>query len=166
VLVWVRGWGAGINHSRMAWRARKRHPKFFNLNENGAWDVVERVHWEDAWAKQIGNPYAYDFGRMRCCYLSEAVTNWIGDHGWLWKLASQFRRFNYIGDTTWVKGKVVDKYAVEGRHVVRLDVWCENQRGEVSAPGEAHALLPSREHGPVQLPRPSEATEGTVPLLY
>ncbi|MHB8577253.1 MAG: FAS1-like dehydratase domain-containing protein [Dehalococcoidia bacterium] len=166
MLVWVRGWGAGINHSRMAWQARQQHPKFFNRNDLGAWDVVERVHWEDAWARQIGNPYAYDFGRMRCCYLSEAVTNWMGDHGWLWKLSGQFRRFNYIGDTTRVKGRVTGKQIEDGYHRVELDVWCENQRGEVSAPGHAVVLLPSRDAGPVQPPVPTTATEGTVPLLY
>jgi acyl dehydratase len=166
VIVWCRGWGAGVSHSRLAWKARQRHPQFFNRNQNNAWDVVERVHWEDAWAREIGNPAAYDFGRMRCAYLSELVTNWMGDGGWLWKLSGQFRRFNYIGDTTWVKGRVTGKSVEGDLHVVDLDVWCENQRGEVSAPGQARVVLPSRDQPRVALPVPSAATEGSVPLLY
>jgi acyl dehydratase len=166
VMVWIRGWGAGIHHSRLGWEHRTRHPKFYTRNSFGAWEVVERVHWDDEWAQKIGNPMAYDFGRMRSCYLSEIVTNWMGDAGWLWKLSTEFRRFNYLGDTTWVKGMVRRKYADEGRYVVELDVWCENQRGEVTAPGRASVLLPSRSGADVQLPLPSAKTEGTVPLIY
>ena len=39
-------------------------------------------------------------------------------------------------------------------NIVDLEVWCENQRGEVATPGTASVLLPSRERGPVQLPVP------------
>lgn len=167
VIAWLRGWGGGVRHSKFAWQHRQRHPKFFSLNEYGVPDIVERVHWEDAWARAIGNPAAYDFGRMRSCYLSEVVTNWMGDDAWLWKLSGQYRQFNHHGDTTWVKGKVLRKYVdAEGHHCVDLDVWCQNQRGAITAPGKATVILASRIHGPVQLPRPSAQTEGTVPLIY
>jgi hypothetical protein len=33
-------------------------------------------------------------------------------------------------------------------------VTCTNQRGQVTTPGHATILLPSREHGPVRLPDP------------
>ena len=165
VIAFMRGWGAGVNHSKLAWDHRRRHPNFFNKNGFGAWDVVERVHWEEEWARKIGNPGPYDFGRMRMCYLSEIVTNWLGDNAWLWKLSAQFRRFNYIGDLTWVKGNVVSKSVVDGLHVVELDIYCENHRGEITAPGSAVVVLPADGEN-VQLPKPSDATEGTVPLIY
>ncbi len=40
------------------------------------------------------------------------------------------------------------------RPAVELDIWGENQRGETTTPGHATILLPSREHGDVQLPDP------------
>ena len=59
------------------------------------------------------------------------------------------------GDTTWVKGSVVGKDVTpEGRHVVDLEVRCENQRGVVSAPGTARVILPSKAHGAAVLPEP------------
>ena len=62
-------------------------------------------------------------------------------------------KFNYHGDTTWVKAKVTEKRQEEGDlNVVELDVWCENQRAEVSSPGHGVVLLPSRERGPVRIP--------------
>ncbi len=155
MLAWVRGWGAGMHAFRLAYLHRKKRPKFYSLNEWGYPDVVERVHWDDGWAQKIGNPYAYDFGKMRNAWMCHLIINWMGDDGWLWKLSDQFRAFNYYGDTTWVKGSVTGKDVTsQGHHVVDLDVRCENQRGVVSAPGTARVILPSREHGAVALPTP------------
>ena len=47
------------------------------------------------------------------------------------------------------------KFLADGdRPAVELDIWGENQRGEITTPGHATILLPSREHGPVRLPDP------------
>ena len=47
------------------------------------------------------------------------------------------------------------KTLVDGdRPAVELDLAGENQRGEVTTPGHATILLPSREHGPMRLPEP------------
>jgi hypothetical protein len=79
----------------------------------------------------------------------------MGDDAWLWKLDCQFRRFNYVGDTHWMRGRVVRKFLAEGgRPAVELECRGENQRGETTTPGHATILLPSREHGPVRLPDP------------
>jgi hypothetical protein len=89
--------------------------------------------------------------------LCHLITDWMGDDGWLWKLSCQHRRFNYMGDTTWVKGRVTDKRQQDGRNEVYLDVWCENQRGEITSPGQAVVLLPTRDQA-VTLPQPPVPT--------
>jgi hypothetical protein len=92
---------------------------------------------------------------MRETWLIHLCTDWMGDDAWLWKLDCQFRRFNYVGDTHWMRGRVTDRLLAEGdRPAVTLDVWGENQRGETTTPGHATVLLPSREHGDVRLPDP------------
>jgi hypothetical protein len=54
-----------------------------------------------------------------------------------------------------MRGRIVRKYLEEGdRPAIDLDIWGENQRGEVTVPGHATILLPSREHGAVRLPDP------------
>jgi hypothetical protein len=79
----------------------------------------------------------------------------MGDDAWLWKLDCQFRRFNYVGDTHWMRGRVTGKTLVGGdRPAVELELTGENQRGEVTTPGHATILLPSREYGAVRLPEP------------
>jgi len=50
-----------------------------------------------------------------------------------------------VGDTTWCKGKVTSKYIENGEHLVECQLWAENQRGEITAPGQATVILPSRE---------------------
>ena len=82
------------------------------------------------------------------------LTNWMGDDGFLWKSHSEIRKFNMLGDVTWCKGKVIKKYCDNRKYCVDIDCWCENQRGEVTVPGTATIILPSREHGPVVYPEP------------
>ena len=93
---------------------------------------------------RAGNPTSYDYGRMRETWLIHLCTDWMGDDAWLWKLDCQFRKFNYVGDTHWMRGRVTRKHLVDGdRPAVDLDVWGENQRGETTTPGHATILLPS-----------------------
>ena len=82
-------------------------------------------------------------------------TDWMGDDAWLAKLDVQFRKFNYVGDTHWMGGRVTRKYLFDGgRPAVDVGIWGRNQRGDVTCPGHATILLPSREHGAVRLPEP------------
>ncbi|MFE9320877.1 hypothetical protein ACIHDR_13615 [Nocardia sp. NPDC052278] len=109
-----------------------------------------------AWAaraQELGLPNSYDYGGMRETWLCHLLTDWVGDDGWLWKLRCEHRKFNYIGDTTWVRGTVVDKRQVDGRNEIHLEVRCENQRGEITTPGTAVVLLPARDRA-VELPAP------------
>ncbi len=149
------GWGWGgydFGPFRMAWEHRQRMPRFWTKDRRGAWDVVQRLHWEEDWAKEVGVPLRYDYGFMRTGWMIHAVTDWMGDDAFLWRLWNRFTRFNFVGDTTWVSGEVVDVRVDEGRPVVELELRCVDQRGEVTTTGGAIVILPSRASGPVRLP--------------
>ena len=156
----------GSHH--VAYEYRKRHPAAFPLNEYGIPDTVESVHWVDKLGKQVTNVAAYDYGEQRYAWLSHVVTNWMGDDAWLYHIDGQWRKFVYLGDTNWVKGKVASKYIDEhGQYKVDLDIWCEDQRGLVTAPGHATVILPSRVGGlpqvpPVDTPAPFQPEEVAV----
>jgi len=163
MVVWHTGMGMGlygVRALRLAYDQRKRMPKFFRPDDLNIPDVQQRLHWDPEWAKAAGNPTSYDYGRMRETWLIHLCTDWMGDDAWLWKLDCQMRKFNYVGDTHWMRGKVTAKYLAEGdRPAVDLEIWGENQRGEITTPGHATILLPSREHGAVRLPEtPNGAT--------
>jgi acyl dehydratase len=158
IVCWHVGMGMGlygVSALRLAAQNRQRIPRFFHRDDNNIPDVMQRVHWDPEFAKRSGNPTTFDYGRMRETWLIHLCTDWMGDDAWLWKLDCEFRRFNYVGDTQWLRGTVVRKYLAEGdRPAVDLDLAAENQRGELTTPGHATILLPSRERGPVRLPDP------------
>jgi acyl dehydratase len=161
VVVWHLGWGMQLTPPgsfRIAWKVRQKAPGLYPPNQLNVPDTVQRLHWEPARARELGLPTSYDYGALRETWLSHLVTDWMGDDAWLWKLECQHRRFNFIGDTSWLTGEVADKRQVETaggvRNEVHLSLRITNQRGEVTSPGKAVVLLPSREHGPVVLPDP------------
>ena len=140
--------------NRLAYQNRQRIKPFYIKNEHGIPDVAQRVHWDSAWARAIGNPMAYDYGVMRDCWLSHYITDWMGDDAWLVSQNSEIRKFNYIGDSHVITGEVVDKRIEDGRCVVDIEMRGTNQRDTVTCPGQATVALPSREHGAVVLPEP------------
>jgi acyl dehydratase len=158
MVCWHSGMGMGlygIKPLRLGYQNRKRIPRFFHRDDLNVPDVMQRVHWDPEFARRAGNPTTYDYGRMRETWLIHLCTDWMGDDAWLWKLDCEFRRFNYVGDTQWLRGRVTRKFLADGnRPAVDIDLVAENQRGEVTTPGHATILLPSHEHGPVRLPDP------------
>ncbi len=157
MIVWHTGMGMGlygVKALRLSYQQRQKTPGFFRPDHLNIPDVYQRVHWDQDWARRAGNPSIYDYGRMREAWLIHLCTDWMGDDAWLAALDVEFRKFNYVGDTHWMRGTVTRRYLADGRPAVDADIWGENQRGEVTCPGHATILLPSREHGPVRLPEP------------
>jgi len=133
---------------------RKRVPGFYVPNQWGIPEGAGSCHWDDWWAQRVGAAAAYDFGMMRDNWIVELLTAWMGDDGFLWKLDTRLKGFNYIGDAQWVSGKVVDKGIEAGRHWVNVQISMVNQRNEETVSGAATVLLPSKELGSVRLPTP------------
>jgi acyl dehydratase len=158
MICWHVGMGMGlygVKALRLGYRNRQHLPRFYHRDELGVPDVLQRVHWDPAYARKAGNPTTFDYGRMRETWLIHLCTDWMGDDAWLWKLECEFRGFNYVGDTHHLTGTIVRKYLADGdRPAVDLELRAENQRGTITTPGTATVLLPSREHGPVRLPDP------------
>ena len=161
VVVWHLGWGMQLTPPgsfRLAWKVRQKAPGLYPPNDLNVPDTVQRLHWEPARARELGLPTSYDYGALRETWLTHLVTDWMGDDAWLWKLECQHRRFNFIGDTSWLSGEVEDKRQVETadgvRGEVHLAIRVTNQRGVVTTPGTAVVLLPSRQRGDVVLPQP------------
>jgi acyl dehydratase len=161
IVCWHVGMGMGlygVSALRLAAQNRRRIPRFFHRDDQNIPDVMQRVHWDPEFAKRSGNPTTFDYGRMRETWLIHLCTDWMGDDAWLWKLDCEFRRFNYVGDTQWLRGTIRRKYlADDERPAVEVELAAESQRGELTTPGHATILLPSREHGPVRLPDPPGA---------
>jgi len=145
VVAFVQGWGSlYVRAHGLAFDLFERHPALAIPNAFGVPEPPERVHWDDALARAVGVPSAYDYGPERVAWLGHLVTNWMGDAGGLARLAVQVRRHNLIGDTTWCRGTVTGRALVEDRGEVTLGLTAVNQRGETIAVGQAVVVLPRR----------------------
>jgi hypothetical protein len=100
------------------------------------------------------HPREVAVGQQTEAWLFIMLTNWMGDDGFLWKFSSQIRKMNMIGDTTWSKGKIINKYHDKGKYCVDIEIRSINQTGTVTVTGGATLILPSRDHGQVIYPEP------------
>ncbi len=126
MVCWHAGMGMGlygVKPLRLGYQNRTRIPRFFHRDDLNVPDVMQRVHWDPEFARRSGNPTTFDYGRMRETWLIHLCTDWMGDDAWLWKLDCEFRKFNYVGDTQWLRGRVVRKYLADGdRPAVDLEL--------------------------------------------
>jgi acyl dehydratase len=145
VIAFAQGWGGlYIRAHRIAFRMFRAHPALAIPNALGVPEPPERVHWDEAFAREVGVPGAYDYGPERVAWLGHLMTNWMGDDGFLERLEVQVRRHNLLGDTTWCRGRVAGKARVGNEARVTCEIRAENQRGEVTARGTAVVRLPAR----------------------
>jgi acyl dehydratase len=145
----------GIWPYRLAYENRKRLRGFYSKNEYGAWDAVQRVHWDRGLAHEVGLSDIYDIGALRQTMLCHFLTNFAGDDAWIHRVRYDFRKFNYMGDVTWLTGKITDK-RVDPKlgPLIEVEVRGTNQRGQDNIAGSATILVASRETGLCQLPEP------------
>lgn len=144
-ICWVSGFGWVYAMPHRQWfEYRQRHPGVGSKNSLGVWDVPERVHWEEDYAKAIGMPTVYDYGPQRIAWFDHALSDWMGDDGWIRRLQVQLRAPNFIGDTTWIRGSVVR--LSDSERCVELEMRAEDQRGRITAIGQAEVVLLSRQH--------------------
>lgn len=137
----------GLRSGRVGYKNRKRIAPFYIRNEQGVWDVAQRLHWDSQWAKAIGNPMAYDYGVMRQAWFYHQVSDWAGDDAFIQNLEDSIRKFNYHGDTQFLSGEVTGKSVVGGRHLVDVSLKMINQRDVETAYATATIALPSRSAG-------------------
>ena len=119
-----------------------KHPSLMVPNEQGIPEPPQRVHWDNHFTTNLlGLPGAYDLGIERLSWMIQLVTDWIGDDGFLTRMECQYRKFNYMGDVTYCRGSVVEKFEKNGKKMVRLGIETVNQRDEVTTVATAEAEL-------------------------
>lgn len=145
-IAYLLGWGGlYLRAHRFAFEQYRRHPGLGIPNAQNVLEPPERVHWDSDLARRVGVPAAYDYGPERVSWMGHLMTNWIGDDGFLKELYVEIRHHNIMGDTTWCRGRVADKEIKDGEHLVRCEIWADNQNGALTAKGYAVVSLASRQ---------------------
>lgn len=138
--------GRGAAHGVLLRHAAK-HPKHYirNKKTGGGIEYTGIGHHREDFAKEVGVPGMYDYLPQRACWFATAITNWMGDDAVLKRLRMEARLFNCQGDTTFITGKIVKKYVKDRCALVDIEMKGINQRGDLSSPGFATVLLPSKD---------------------
>ena len=126
---------------------------------SAAVENFEKLHHNAQWCKENGFPDMLVNGPLRQAYLASLLTEWIGESGFLKKLACSHRGMDLPGNTLTAKGRVTRKYEKDGLGLVECEVWVENQKGEITCPGTATVVLPRRggPPAPIEYPAPPRA---------
>lgn len=123
---------------------RERHPSAAYWHPEGYPEAPSAVHWLDEAAQKAGVRGAYDIGPERICWMGQAVTNWMGCHGFMEKLEVRLTDFVFIGDIVTVDGEVRDVTEATREHrIVDIVLNASNQEGDLVARGSARVRLPS-----------------------
>jgi acyl dehydratase len=130
----------------VALRQYRRHPQWaFRDAATGALEPIYAVHYNEAAARHMGVPAAYDVGMQRTCWQIHLLTNWAGDHAWLKSVSGEYRSFVFLSEVVRFGGRVVEKFRDDdGDAVVRVETWGINQNGRNVMPGEAVIALSER----------------------
>ncbi len=132
-------------------RYRRRHDDYEINAKTGVKDSAARGHFSSKEGKDVGMGGAYDVGLQRIAWVISVLTDWMGDSAFLAEADIDVLRPNLIGDTTYMLATVRDRWFDE-HPFVALDIEAMNQHEDLTTKGTAVIALPSREHGPVELP--------------
>lgn len=101
----------------------------------GASGDYNPVHVDETYAKSIGMPSVYAPGMLIMGFLGQLLSDWARG-GQLRKYAVKFIKIVWPGDTVVCKGRVTDRWGEEGRYYAEIDLWAENQKGELVMKGQ------------------------------
>jgi acyl dehydratase len=99
------------------------------------------LYIDEPHAKNAGFPSALAPGMIAMGFLGELAVDWVRGAR-LRKFHSRFVKIVWPGDVLTARGRVVDRRFEEGgRYGVEIELWAENQRGELVVRGSASFQL-------------------------
>jgi acyl dehydratase len=108
----------------------------------GASGDYYQIHYDKDFAQGTGLEDVIIHGALKNAFLGNLVTDWMGPHGNLRRLACQYRGMDIPGHPITAKGVVTRKYEDAGAFLVDCDIWLENDQGQRTTPGSATVALP------------------------
>ena len=103
-----------------------------------------RVHFDKPFALSDGAPDVIVQARLVGSFLTQMLTDWMGERGTLRRIKYRSQIMTTPADTLTCKGRVIKKYVQNQNHCLDCEILIENQRGEIVMPGSATVVLPSR----------------------
>ncbi|ABF87604.1 MaoC domain protein [Myxococcus xanthus DK 1622] len=106
----------------------------------GASGDFNPVHVDELYAKSVGMPSVYAPGMLVMGMLGQLISDWARG-GQMRRYNVRFIKMVWPGDTVVCKGRVSDRHGSGGRYFVEIDLWAENQKGELLMKGSSQIQL-------------------------
>jgi acyl dehydratase len=106
----------------------------------GASGDFNPVHVDEVYARSIGMPSVYAPGMLVMGFLGQLVSDWARG-AQLRRYTVRFIKIVWPGDTVVCKGRVTDRFGQDGRYFADLELWAENQKGELVMKGQSEIQL-------------------------
>lgn len=109
------------------------------LYNAAVWNA-HRIHYDEPYTTEVEHhPGVVIDGPLQGDWLSQVALNWIGNGSTLTTFSYSNRRAAYLGETLTSGGRVVAVDEATG--TVDLELFVENEAGEVITPGTATVVL-------------------------
>ncbi len=102
------------------------------------------IHYDVEYARSIGLPGLVVHGALKHAFLGQLLHDWVAPGGRIVRYGCSYRGMDYPNEDLRCRGRVTEVTEGAGEHLVELDIWLENERGEVTTPGTATVALPAR----------------------
>ena len=110
----------------------------------GASGDYAEIHYNMEISQSRGFPGPILHGLLKCAFLAQMMTVWLGEWGELKTLDTQYRRIDLYNIPFTCQGKVTAKYVKDGENWIECEVFGESAKDGVTTIGKATAILPSR----------------------
>lgn len=97
---------------------------------------AHRIHYDERYTTEIEHhPGVVVDGPLQGDWLTQVVTNWLGDEGQLVEFEYSNRKASYLGQTLSSGGEIEAVDPANGE--VKLRLFIKDEAGEVTSPGSA-----------------------------
>lgn len=101
----------------------------------GASGDFNPIHVDETYAKASGMPSVLAPGMLVMGFLAQLASDW-GRGAQLRKYSVRFIKIVWPADTIVCRGRVTDRWGEGGRYFIELEIWAENQKGELVMRGQ------------------------------
>ena len=106
----------------------------------GACGDFNPVHVDEVYARSLGMPSVYAPGMLVMGMLGQLLSDWSRG-AQLRRFSVRFAKTVWPGDTLSAKGRVMERWGEGGKYFAEVDLWVENQKGELVVRGSAVVQL-------------------------
>ncbi|MBX3521892.1 MAG: acyl dehydratase [Xanthobacteraceae bacterium] len=107
-----------------------------------------RIHYDERFAIEHDRlPGLLVNGSLKQNFILQALKDWAGHDGWVWKVSYQFRAMDVVNSELTVWARVIETQKPNDFGLVKLALGIRNLEGRESTPGSATVALPYR-NGP------------------